>query len=260
MRVAVCLSGQPRTWRKCLPNWETLFAAHGEVQFDVFYHLWDFNTPSASARINGGPPLPNTLVPESEMRELHRLLEPVAGIVESEDVNPLKMVDRRARQRFGKEYPVEKITARYTCSQFYSQYRVAHLKRQHELRQNFTYDACVRVRADTKLTNLERLPLPEENTIYASEHFYEPIPFTGMQDTFYYANSRTFDRFSDYFIFMDLISNEFFPANVGPEYSLFSFTQIIGISTHFLSHTCDVVRPEGESFLKRMAQKKGRVK
>ena len=42
MRVAICLSGQPRTWKDCLPNWLENLGL--ETKPDFFFHLWDYNT------------------------------------------------------------------------------------------------------------------------------------------------------------------------------------------------------------------------
>lgn len=43
MRIAICLSGQPRTWRATLPSLKRFFAGH---QLDVFVHTWREGDPA----------------------------------------------------------------------------------------------------------------------------------------------------------------------------------------------------------------------
>ena len=43
MRIALCLSGQPRTWRH---TWETAFAYFEAHDLDVFIHTWDETDPA----------------------------------------------------------------------------------------------------------------------------------------------------------------------------------------------------------------------
>ncbi len=42
MRIALCLSGQPRTWRH---TWRTAFAYFAAHEVDVFFHTWDETDP-----------------------------------------------------------------------------------------------------------------------------------------------------------------------------------------------------------------------
>jgi hypothetical protein len=52
MKIAVCLSGQPRTWIQCYESWNLLFSElkknkHLEdtnIEVDYFIHTWDFNS------------------------------------------------------------------------------------------------------------------------------------------------------------------------------------------------------------------------
>jgi len=54
MRVALCISGQPRTWEKCYQNWiDNIMPG---VEKDIFFHLWDYNSlPSIINTIPGAP-------------------------------------------------------------------------------------------------------------------------------------------------------------------------------------------------------------
>jgi hypothetical protein len=52
MKIAVCLSGQPRTWRQCYDTWNFLFKdlkknenlRETDIEVDYFIHTWDFNS------------------------------------------------------------------------------------------------------------------------------------------------------------------------------------------------------------------------
>ena len=52
MKIAVCLSGQPRTWRQCYDTWNFLFKdlkknenlRETDIEVDYFVHTWDFNS------------------------------------------------------------------------------------------------------------------------------------------------------------------------------------------------------------------------
>ena len=44
-KVAVCFSGQLRTWEKCLDNALSFFEGDNEHEYDFFYHSWDQSEP-----------------------------------------------------------------------------------------------------------------------------------------------------------------------------------------------------------------------
>ena len=44
-RIAICFSGQLRTWRQCVRSWNNiLMYDDNRDNVDVFCHIWDFNT------------------------------------------------------------------------------------------------------------------------------------------------------------------------------------------------------------------------
>ena len=65
MKVAICISGQLRSWEDCYETWIKLvnnIKTHPnfidkDIEFDYFFHIWDFNT-----------------IPEFEWREKYKKL------------------------------------------------------------------------------------------------------------------------------------------------------------------------------------------
>ena len=43
MKIAVCVSGQARTWEYCKENIKKVFTDTDDYQFDFFIHTWDRN-------------------------------------------------------------------------------------------------------------------------------------------------------------------------------------------------------------------------
>ena len=48
MKIAVCFSGQVRTWKYCYQNWIDNLTPLGEV--DYFCHFWDYNSVPRGAK------------------------------------------------------------------------------------------------------------------------------------------------------------------------------------------------------------------
>jgi hypothetical protein len=250
-RVAICLSGQPRTWKKCLPFWQDMFSASEEVHFDVFYHLWDFNTSP-----NFVFPPKNFELDKTELDEIKQLLKPKRFLVEGQSVNPQAMLETAADRKALTWQPKnDRIAALWTCSQFYSMMRAAHLKRSYEIDNGFEYDACVRVRADTSIPDLSQrylreLTMPLPNTVHAVHCGWdERLMRPRIGDILYYSDSPTFDRMSDYFRFMHCIDDSFLgvePGEMGaqPEVALFFYTKMLNIRVFALPIDTKVCRDE----------------
>ena len=71
-RIAVCLSGQIRSWRKCYHTWNLIWQYLANPQVDFFIHTWDEN--SYPAKFGGEKE--TTKVEQSEIDEIVNLLKP----------------------------------------------------------------------------------------------------------------------------------------------------------------------------------------
>ena len=131
MRMAVCLSGQPRVIKYTLHNTRHFFEGTG-YSVDYFCHSWDYNTykrKSLDPDITGQPVWweGEELVDRSEILECFKILNPKKFIIHSKD-------DLRWH------FPWN--------SMFYSIMYANHLKRQYEFENNFRYDIVVKTRYD----------------------------------------------------------------------------------------------------------------
>lgn len=169
-----------------------MFGHSGPVQFDVFAHLWDYNTVGSDL----------VQVSEDELEELRDLLKPKAMLVQGAIDARTQMIANA--QRDGIDEPSAVL---WQASQFYSVMRSAHLKRAYEVEHGFEYDVCVRARTDLAFTReppsrLARFPVPDPDTLYTVHSYFDDEHArrrTG--DLFFYGDSSTFDRACDFFRF-----------------------------------------------------------
>jgi hypothetical protein len=133
-RVAVCLSGQARTWRSAFPNLKRFFddiacyepwdTPH-EVKVDYFCHTWDTNTwwreEDKYAEGNNAP------LSEEDKRDLPVFYDAVSHVIEPS---------------------IEQTNGRRWDGMLYSFMRSILLKRDYELQHNFEYDLVIKARYD----------------------------------------------------------------------------------------------------------------
>lgn len=242
MRVAVCLSGQPRTWRKAGRFWEHLFKG---ATYDVFFHLWDFNTQSASHFT-----IPNKeTISKVEQEEIVRLYSPKDHRFEGSDVDPSQMLYDRTQRRihpFSHEDEGDPLLYRH-CSQFYSMEYVAMLKREYEIENNFEYDVCIKARPDLLFSADDRLPLPLRNTAHIIHSRFEPNHNEfRMGDIFFYSNSITFDKIAMFYRGLSLMKEDMYGQHVCPEIALMLFTKSLNIAVAPMHHISPkIIRPDG---------------
>lgn len=221
MRIAFCISGQPRTWRKCYHTWYSLFGPYGKI--DTFFHMWDFNSePRYLAEFVDGEPK-ETPIEEREKREIVAALKPRAFVFEK-------------KRPVHHECPNGPTIAPYAHSQYYGVWRAAHLKRQYEIDRNFQYDVVVRLRTDLLLPmswvnppNFEQLP---PNTVFTAQNTFTPGPGHRVNDMFFYADSLTYDHAASFYVGLSYI-NETVAApglkEYPPELAIYFYLASIGI-------------------------------
>ncbi len=229
-RVAICLSGQARTWRKTLPFWQGMFASHGDISFDVFFHLWDQNTGSMS---HGSSPV-SVPLDEAEQAEIVNHLGPM--LYEFSPAIDVSAMLKESMERKCHPHPHnlsggDPVLYRH-AQQFYSLMRVAHLKRKHEIEQDFEYDICVRARTDLVFDNnpIADMALPLANTVYSVHNgFEERFNEYRLGDIFFYSDSLTFDRMALFFKSLSLMKESIYGQHVYPEIALMYHARFLGI-------------------------------
>lgn len=222
MRIAVCISGQPRTWNKCYQTWNNLFSKF-DAEVDYFYHLWDFN--SLPQILNDLTPQP---VSQQELDDIQSVLKPKKFLIENYEKSMKVMNDIRDA---GRKYPLSGGTpVHWSGSQFYSIMRASQLKRSYELENNIEYDVCFKMRTDLYFTPMvihhfvNEFETPAINTIYSCHNSHSGIfpPFR-IGDIFYYSNSITFDVLSEFYRFLPIVGIRPFGHDDNPPEVPFTF-------------------------------------
>jgi hypothetical protein len=130
MKIAVCLSGQPRTIDVAAPSILKYFS--GDYECDFFCHVWDYNT--YKRKKSNAPPGEQPVYWEGDIKV---------------DVDWL---DQKVNLFNPKKYTIdsaEAIGAGFSwASLTYSMMMANHLKKQYEIENNFRYDCVVKSRYD----------------------------------------------------------------------------------------------------------------
>jgi len=238
MKVAICISGQLRSWEDCYESWIKLvdnIKNHPNfigknVEFDYFFHIWDFNTIPELQWTEHYKKIGNvkklTPVSQDEIQKVINIFNPKKYLIQGEDVSfsREKITDEITTSLTADKIPI-KTHICWTTSQLYSIMRCAFLKREYEVENNFEYDVCVRMRFDLLfndknimyLTNDFVKPI-KEKTIYAC-HCYniEYFPHNAVGDIFYYSDSQTYDIITQLYDFLPYIDSNIFPPTVKVE-------------------------------------------
>lgn len=230
LRVAIVLAGQPRTWRACLPWWSTLFRDHGDVRYDVFAHIWDYDS------LGHGEQATTQLIDRTEIDDLIKHISPKRFLIEGEQTNPRGLL-RGLRRRDDSE----PSAVSWQASQFYSVMRAAGLKRQYELDNGFEYDVCVKGRFDMVFPedhHLARAPLPARHSLYVTHAYHDP-DFKRLRtgDIFYYGDSPSFDVAAGFFRHLNRFTRPAYTIDgkmMPPEMPFHDFIRINGMAEHSL--------------------------
>lgn len=172
MRVAVCLSGEPRTWKTSVNNIKQFF---GDV--DYFIHTWRGNSWRIGSDWNY-----QTLKSE-DVEEIGDIYNAKAFI----------------------HQPPKFITNTIYGSLFESMRKSFILKRDYELENGFEYDIVVKARLDMIYDPAERFFVHEPAVLsaYAPEYPYRmPREFNAanFNEVLFYGNSPTMDLIGDAYL------------------------------------------------------------
>jgi hypothetical protein len=195
MRIALCISGQPRTWKKAYDNWLEKILP-GEEK-DIFFHFWDYNTlPTIIKTQPGIKNIPDVPITPEERTDIVCTLNPKKHIFDSRNLNPVNgEFDKSLLSDW-----VDEPLGWWCRSQYYSLLQSAMLKRQYEIENKFEYDIVFRMRTD--LYFLNNLNLPNEikpNELYSkSNGWMDNVETFMIGDTFYFSDSYTYDQVANF--------------------------------------------------------------
>jgi hypothetical protein len=222
MKIAVCFSGQVRTWKYCYQNWIDNLSPLGEV--DYFCHFWDYNS------------VPEEVLLDAEEKQ---------DIIDT--LNPKKIIfeSRKLIKYWNSNIPIDKQFCPESCDQFYSVYYSSLLKREYELENNFRYDIVLQFRPDQCFSEPVQIATPVPNTIYTShcewDHEYAAHR---VSDIFFYGDSHTIDQISEFFKFLSFIPTNWVTyTNCPPsEIAFYYYMTNIGILNHPTNISMKIMR------------------
>jgi len=253
MRIAICLSGQPRTWNKCHPTWKKfekkLCNLLGVDQVDYFCHAWDFNTPPHAVLASDHGPstdivddyltVKGTTISIEEKQRFLDTIKPVSYVFENETVSKGRIKETWNRAEAHKNEHGG-TTLDWTASQFYGVMYAAHLKKKYEIEHNFKYDIVFRMRYDLFLDDHQiswffddrsnDFNIPKFNSLYSCHTTRDPnqFPFHRFGDIFWYSDSITFDRICDFYRWLPIIGKKSFNRNeVSTEHALYFYAKMM---------------------------------
>jgi hypothetical protein len=212
MKIAICMSGQARTWRTAKDNILSYFnIREKDVQIDYFIHTWDINQYRRKEDINWIQRTNIKILP-TEKDELISAFNPIDIEIE--------------------EYKEgEHVTL--WASLLYSFMKSVWLKRKYEIENDFKYDIVVKARLDVNYPIIGRcnlnLPLkkfhihPIQNltgysTIPMISRFPTEFNYPCFDDVFFYANSPTMDIISNCYRWYTSIVNKNAKMHTNCEY------------------------------------------
>ena len=191
MRIAVCLSGQPRTWRQCYDTWNFLFKElkrnenlrETDIEVDYFVHTWDFNSKPYSVwtreryGIEGFQAPPSDHQTSDEILDYIKTIQPKQFLIESEAKSLSRKDEMDSRTQF-RLNTTKWCPLSWASSQLYGIMMAGHLKRQYELDNGFKYDMCVRLRPDLYFNELNRRPSLTVNLFkaFCKPYFDDRLP------------------------------------------------------------------------------------
>jgi hypothetical protein len=215
-RVALCFSGQARTWRSNVESIKRFFSNQKHpfpnnkikqsVQYDCFIHTWDVNNFRASTYdwdINLVP------LPSEDPADMQDACNPIYMEVESYDA-----------------YCASTDRVLNWDPMFYSFMKSIHFKRNYELEKNFEYDLVVKVRLDT-IWDIDQtfiLHKAEPMVAYSCSpvgKFIIEFHYNNFDDVLFYGDSKTMDLIANtYRLHKQARSKEYkgeFKYNTNPE-------------------------------------------
>lgn len=225
MRIALCLSGQPRGLVGGCKMLKDNLIGPSEIT-DIFVHMWYDRSMDGKPFNSSQPHLENnigTWMPESDQYvkdQLNPLLMVVEPQIEMSQFSHLQDVPGRANQKA-------------LASMFCSVTKANDLKKSYEKDNNFKYDIVIRSRIDhTYHKSVDVRSFYEKNSIdcvyvpknhqYMRDHHYlvsnSGLNYASMSETFIFGSSENMDKVCDLFPNFEKIYHDIWPENYAEQY------------------------------------------
>jgi hypothetical protein len=215
-KIAVCLSGEIRTWRDNYISWKRI-VDDLDIDVDFFIHTWDSQLP------------PNILRTEHKISELEKIKDiPISNEEIHDLLNIIKPINYEIEKKkeFTPYNPDQPLFLNPQLSQWYGFMKVAKLKSDYEIKNSFIYDLVIRFRYDIKLkdTLIHQYNKPKFGEIHGTHYFCEwggAEMLIKFADLIWYSDSITFDILSNYYFEICKIGG--FKQGIEPEYVWHAF-------------------------------------
>ena len=205
-RIAICLSGQIRSWRKCIDSWNFIYKNVPNVQVDYFIHTWDENSYPAKF----GNTKETVKIEQEEIDEITKRLNP-------------KKISFDKSKSFSSLNNNASLDSSPYLSQYYGVLKCARLKKQYEIENNFLYDVVIRLRFDLFMSQpilVDPNLVIKERTIYGIHYGYDfDKRCFRFGDMFFYSDSMTYDILSEYYYGVHLLPDYWFDSSIPPEFA-----------------------------------------
>jgi len=218
MRVAVCLSGQLRGWELGWINQTRFWNSKKDFSIDFFAHTWSYSWD----REGVSQPYVKRDVSVEEFLEFANSFQTKKAILEPTPQTKFKNSD-------------------HWGGLFYSLVKSIMLKREYELKNNFTYDLVIKSRPDIvinpKFSFYPPIHLVEDGVIFTTQGANMPseLNMFNFNDMVFMGNSYTMDLLINMFAYrmskIDIKEDNVHP--LGPGVLLHEFFRDYGITPFF---------------------------
>ncbi len=215
MKIAICLSGQPRfiekgieSFKKNIPNIENI---------DIFIHTW-YDEKNKNTQFDSSQPHLNF--------KLGKQSENTLDLFNSLCPKKIKLEQPKSFEELS--HLLDLPTAKQTklASMFYSLYQANQLKKNHEEENNFIYDFVIKTRIDIqynqKVDILKISKYINKDHIFVSKKYQEcrmndsyptksGFIYSSLSDTWLMASSKNMDKCCDVYPNFEKIYNDIYP-------------------------------------------------
>jgi hypothetical protein len=235
MRIALCLSGQPRCLDECFDSLREFVIDPSDC--DVFFHFWNTSslpfTPDIIKMIYGTESVPSWKAFDDEYALKYiNLLKPKRFIVE-----PQKLInDDYFRKLCTPENSrMQAKTFLHVLSMYYSIFMANQCRNEWQEAHGFKYDVVIRCRTDLKF-----FKTPDIDNIFNKIYIPEHDCYGGLNDQFAIGNGNDMHHYADCFLYLQILFAN--GTNFHPETLLRDHVATAQIPVKFISKCYDLVR------------------
>ena len=234
MKIAICISGLPRTGAAAHAFIQSYFDLGPEHTVDYFCHTWD--TDSIKNKNEGA----NQIQADITILDIKCMLDLFSPITSKIDPQSIVSKEKACKSDY-----------KWRCNWlhlFYSMMQANHLKRKHEMENNFKYDVVVKIRYDTVFEPDTKFKLDyvRPRSLYTShlENFNYEYHRKNFSDVVFYGNSNSMDIACDYFRFVmnHMTNHEDFM--VGPGVGMHKYLTNLNVTPERVHFPDVILRPE----------------